>query len=79
MAKTKGDIKREIKECSEGARDFDDMVDRIALYIIRNYKLKKSANVITIVQPIQEEEENGTETGDSGEYSEERSEDNFQE
>ncbi len=45
MAKTKGNIKQEIKTAVAGTRSFEQMVDAIAAYIVRNYKLKK----VTIV------------------------------
>lgn len=41
MPKTKLDIKNEIKDAVHGNRNFEQMVDSIATYIIKNYKLKK--------------------------------------
>lgn len=41
MAKTKGDIKNELKDAVAGNRNFEQMIDSIAAYIVRNYRLKK--------------------------------------
>ena len=41
MAKTKKDIKDELVRTVAGCVNYEDMIDRIAVYIVRNYKLKK--------------------------------------
>ena len=52
MAKTKGDVKNEIKEAVAGCRNFEQMVDAIAAYVVRNYKLKK----VTLTTTLKTEE-----------------------
>lgn len=48
MSKTKLDVKNDIKESVKNCSDFESMIENIAKYIIRNYKLKK--NVILEVK-----------------------------
>lgn len=52
MAKTKGDVKNEIKEAVAGCRNFEQMVDAIAAYVVKNYKLKK----VTLTTTLKTEE-----------------------
>lgn len=41
MAKTKLDVKNELIAAVDGNRSFSEMIDSIATYIVRNYRLKK--------------------------------------
>lgn len=41
MSKTKLDIKNDLKDKAMGAGSYEEMIDRFATYIVRNYKLKK--------------------------------------
>ena len=34
-------IRNELKECSVGAKNFEDMVDRMASYVIENFRRRK--------------------------------------
>jgi len=51
MAKTKNDIVNDLKDSVAGCKTFEQMMEKIAVYIIRNYKLKK----ITITSTVKTE------------------------
>ncbi len=51
MSKTKLDIKNDLKDKAMGAGSYEEMIDRFAVYIIKNYKLKK----ITITTTVKSE------------------------
>ena len=38
--RTRGQIKREIKNAIEGTSSFEDMINSVTIYIIDNYKLR---------------------------------------
>lgn len=48
MSKTKLDIKNDLKDKAIGAGSYEEMIDRFANYIIRNYKLKKITVTMTV-------------------------------
>lgn len=51
MAKTKQNIIDDLKDSTAGCKTFEQMMEKIAVYIIRNYKLKK----ITITSTVKTE------------------------
>lgn len=48
MPKTKTDIINELKDSVSGCKNFEQMMEAISLYIIKNYKLKKITLTTTI-------------------------------
>lgn len=52
MAKTKLDIKNEIKAAVANCLTFDDVINKAAEYIVKNYNLKKksSGEMVEVVE-----------------------------
>ena len=46
--KTRSDIINEMKDATVDSKNYADMLNKIASYIIKNYKLKKIVTVTTI-------------------------------
>jgi len=53
--KTRSDIIEDLKRETEKSLDYNNMLDKIATYIIKNYKLKKVERVVTITQVVENE------------------------
>lgn len=60
MPKTKLDIKNELKDSVSNCKTFEQMIDAIATYIVKNYKLKK----VTITTTLEDEELTPNNNGD---------------